>query len=592
MQDCRLHDGSTIVIIGGGPAGSACAIRLLRGADARGLRLRVLIFEGKDFNVHANQCVGVLSPPAEEVLAAELDVHLPQSLIKRRIFGYRLHGTRENLLLTGHGATAATPGRNQATYAVERAHFDRFLLDHARELGAQVVASRVTGVEFVREGALDEVRVYSESDYVRADVVVGAFGLDEALLSVFEEVTGRNGGAGFRRPSKWLKSYLTTIATTQSFQRDKLGHIVHAFLLPRACPRIEFGAVTPKGDHILVNIAGERVTSTDLDDFLQLPAVQQLLPPFDAGEIDYHEGRFPSAPARRPFGHRYVLAGDATGWLRPFKGKGINTAVVTGLRAADAMLAHGASRRAFAHYRRACADLLGDHTYGVVVRHLMLASARFVLDPLIDIGKTDPAMYDALFDAVSGHAAYRDIIRRSLKPHLVRKVAMRLLRGRRAHRAHRIRRMKEIVVRKMNVRDIDGVLRIDEKITGRPHAAYFESQCEAYIKRAPDTCLVAEHRGHVVGFVLGEVRGWEFATRLAGWLEVIGVDPAYQGHDVSRRLLDALFTALRRAGVAVVNTMVDWNDGELIDYFQAQGFERGEYLNLVRRLDEGAGGHE
>ena len=586
VQDCRLHDGSTIVIIGGGPAGSACAIRLLRGADARGLRLRVLIFEGKDFNVHANQCVGVLSPPIEAVLAEELDVHLPATLIKRQIFGYRLHGTRENLLLTGHGATAAAPGRGHATYAVERAHFDRFLLDHARELGAQVVASRVTGVEFVREGALDEVRVYSESEYVRADVVVGAFGLDEALLSVFEEVTRRHGRGGFRRPAKWLKSYLTTIATTPSFQTEKLGHIVHAFLLPRACPRIEFGAVTPKGDHILVNIAGERVTSTDLDDFLQLPAVQTLLPAFDASGINYYEGRFPSAPAARPYGHRYALAGDATGWLRPFKGKGINTAIVTGLRAADVMLAHGVSRQAFTHYRKACNDLLGDHFYGVVVRRLMVASARFVLDPLLDIGKTDPVMYGALFDAVSGHAAYRDIIRRSLQPQLVRKVAMRLLRGRRAHRAHRIRRMKEIVVRKMNVRDIDGVLRIDEKITGRPHAAYYESQCEAYVKRAPDTCLVAEHRGHVVGFVLGDVRGWEFATKLAGWLEVLGVDPAYQGGGVSRMLMDALFAAFRRAGVAAVNTMVDWNDGELIDYFQAQGFERGEYVNLVRRLDE------
>ncbi len=358
MHDCRLHDGATVVIIGGGPAGSACAIRLLRGADARGLSLRVLIFEGKDFNVHANQCVGVLSPPVEEVLARDLDVQLPHTLIKRQIFGYRLHGTRENLLLTGHGATAATPGAGQATYAVERAHFDRFLLDHARELGAQVIEARVTGIEFVREGTLDEVRVYSESDYVRADVVVGAFGLDEALLSVFEDVTRRGNGGGYRRPAKWLKSYLTTLPAPARFQTEKLGHIVHAFLLPRACPRIEFGAITPKGDHVLVNIAGERVTSCDLDAFLQLPAVQNLLPAFDPSAINYYEGRFPSAPARAPYGHRYALVGDATGWLRPFKGKGINTAIITGLRAADAMLAHGVSRRAFTNYRKACADLL------------------------------------------------------------------------------------------------------------------------------------------------------------------------------------------------------------------------------------------
>ena len=587
-KDYRLRDGSTVVIIGGGPAGSACAIKLLQGAGARGLRLRVIVFEGKDFSVHANQCVGVLSPPLEEVLARELDVRLPGSLVKRQIFGYRLHGARTNLLLTGHGATASAPGRGHATYAVERAAFDRFMLDRARELGARVLDSRVTGVEFVREDGLDEVRVYSESEYVRAEAVVGAFGLDEAMLSVFEEVTAGGGRRrqGFARPSKWLKSYLTTVAASSGFQAEKLGHIVHAFLLPPACPRVEFGAITPKGDHILVNVAGEELSSTDLDAFLRLPAVQQLLPPSDEKSLDYYEGRFPSAPARGAYGHRYALVGDATGWLRPFKGKGINTAVVTGLRAAETMLEHGVSRRAFAHYRRACADLLGDHKYGVAVRRLMLWGARYALDTLIDVGKTDPLMYDALFDSVSGHDTYRNIIRRSLKPRLVRKVGARVLRGARRHRLHLAKRMRDMTVRKMTVRDIDEVLRLDEKITGRPHAAYYESKCDAYIKRAPESCLVAEHGGRVVGFVLGDVRGWEFAAGLSGWLEVIGVDPDYQGRGVSRALMEELFRSFRRAGVRVVNTMVNWNDGDLIDYFRAQGFERGEYVNLVRSLDE------
>ena len=40
--------------------------------------------------------------------------------------------------------------------------------------------------------------------------------------------------------------------------------------------------------------------------------------------------------------------------------------------------------------------------------------------------------------------------------------------------------------------------------------------------------------------------------------------------------------------VSTVNTMVDWNDGEPIDYFRAHGLDRGEYVNLVRSLDEEA----
>ena len=50
--------------------------------------------------------------------------------------------------------------------------------------------------------------------------------------------------------------------------------------------------------------------------------------------------------------------------------------------------------------------------------------------------------------------------------------------------------------------------------------------------------------------------------------------------------MDELCEKFRRANVKVVNTMVNWNDGDLIDYFRANGFDRGEYVNLVKSLDE------
>ena len=248
------------------------------------------------------------------------------------------------------------------------------------------------------------------------------------------------------------------------------------------------------------------------------------------------------------------------------------------------MLEHGVSKHALEHYRKSCGDLLGDYRYGVVVRRLMLWGARLFLDPMIDVGKTDPLMYDALFDSVSGHDSYRNIIKRSLRPRLVRKVAARVFQGLRHHRAQRAKRMPDINIRNMTVRDIDEVLRIDEKITGKPHAAYYESKAASYISRGPDYCLVAEHRDRLVGFVLGDVRGWEFASALSGWLEIIGVDPDYHDQGVSRALMNELFARFKRAGVKLVNTMINWNDGDLIDYFSANGFARGEYVNLVKNL--------
>src|SRR5665647_1614976 len=84
----KLRNGSVVVIIVGGPAGCSCAIKLRQLAEERGRDLRIILFERKDFNLHYNQCVGVLSPPIEEVLKKELSISIPQELIKRKIMGY------------------------------------------------------------------------------------------------------------------------------------------------------------------------------------------------------------------------------------------------------------------------------------------------------------------------------------------------------------------------------------------------------------------------------------------------------------------------------------------------------------------------
>jgi ribosomal protein S18 acetylase RimI-like enzyme len=87
-----------------------------------------------------------------------------------------------------------------------------------------------------------------------------------------------------------------------------------------------------------------------------------------------------------------------------------------------------------------------------------------------------------------------------------------------------------------------------------------------------------------VGFVLAGVRGWAYGVERHGWVEVIGVAPEWQGRGVSKELLDALIAYFRRAGVASVQTVVNWNQGDLVDFFRSNGFERGEFVNLVKEL--------
>ncbi|RMG57049.1 MAG: GNAT family N-acetyltransferase [Deltaproteobacteria bacterium] len=144
----------------------------------------------------------------------------------------------------------------------------------------------------------------------------------------------------------------------------------------------------------------------------------------------------------------------------------------------------------------------------------------------------------------------------------------------------------EIRIRRMNVNDVESVLAIDEKITGRPHEAQWESKILEHLSSNPLGCLVAEVDGRVVGFVIGTIRGWEFGIPKCGWIEIVGVDPDYRRKGVARALIDALEPFFRMNSVPSVKTMIDWNDGGLVSFFSSLGFKRSEYIILEKPLEE------
>jgi ribosomal protein S18 acetylase RimI-like enzyme len=144
-----------------------------------------------------------------------------------------------------------------------------------------------------------------------------------------------------------------------------------------------------------------------------------------------------------------------------------------------------------------------------------------------------------------------------------------------------------ITVRRMRTQDADAVLRIDEKITGTPHEAQWESRIIDQLTRNPLGCLVAEMKGKVVGFIFGEIRGWEFAIPKTGWIEIVGVDPEYQGKGVARALIEKLHIYFRNPNIDRVMTMVNWNDAGLVSFFCALGFERSAFIILDKEVESG-----
>src|SRR3989440_13042910 len=100
--------------------------------------------------------------------------------------------------------------------------------------------------------------------------------------------------------------------------------------------------------------------------------------------------------------------------------------------------------------------------------------------------------------------------------------------------------MPDVRVRPMNELDIEGICRIDERITGRYRPDVWEQRTAYYLRRDPDSSQVAGVDGRVVGFMLGEVRAGECGLEEpTGCVEFFGADPSTRDNGVGRRLIEA-----------------------------------------------------
>jgi ribosomal protein S18 acetylase RimI-like enzyme len=140
----------------------------------------------------------------------------------------------------------------------------------------------------------------------------------------------------------------------------------------------------------------------------------------------------------------------------------------------------------------------------------------------------------------------------------------------------------------MKADDFDAVVAIDEKVLLSSRPDYYELKFEKLFKSNDylPTSLVAETEdGKVVGFVMGELYMGEYGIfQEEARLDSIGVDPHYQHQGIGEQLMNEFVDHLKRIGVQKINTLVDWNDIKLIQFFSANQFSPSKTINLERSL--------
>lgn len=144
-------------------------------------------------------------------------------------------------------------------------------------------------------------------------------------------------------------------------------------------------------------------------------------------------------------------------------------------------------------------------------------------------------------------------------------------------------------VRDLQADDLEDVIRIDALHTGRREPVYWKSVFEDFLgtaRRLPGVGLAAEGEDGIVGYLLGEVRAFEFGSETCGWIFGVGVDPDRTRGRVASTLLAECCRRFRKAGVSRVRTMVLRNNVPVLSLFRANGFSHGSFVQLELDLEE------
>ena len=333
-----------VAIIGGGPAGSTAAALLARAG------WRAIVFEREKFpRFHIGESLLPFSMKAFTRLGLH-EKFLRAGFMKK--FGGEIIGACSE---TGTKFYFKDGYRSQTdhAYQVTRGDFDKVLLDHAAECGAEVhEETSVDRVEFSNEDIELGVQSNGTSNSIRARYLIDASGRTSVLgrqfkikktydhlqkLSIFAHYDG-----------VWRAEGIDGTLTVLIRAIDRWF-----WLIPLSSERTSVGVVLDSETFRKSKLSAEEFLDQTL---AEQPITAKRMTSARRVSQVYVEADFSYRTARL-HGDRWLLAGDAAGFIDPIFSSGVFLAVFSGELAADALnevLDHPhKAKRLFPQYERA-----------------------------------------------------------------------------------------------------------------------------------------------------------------------------------------------------------------------------------------------
>jgi GNAT superfamily N-acetyltransferase len=145
--------------------------------------------------------------------------------------------------------------------------------------------------------------------------------------------------------------------------------------------------------------------------------------------------------------------------------------------------------------------------------------------------------------------------------------------------------MESVKLRVLRMNDLDAVTEIDYNLLGTRRREYWESRIEGSETSGVPSSLAAEANGKVIGFILGNVSGWEYGIpKNVAWIDTLGVVKEYQKKGIAQLLFREMYSMFKKVGVDKIYVFVNRRDRDLLKFFDKIGFQRGDMINLEFKL--------
>jgi geranylgeranyl reductase family protein len=360
-----------VVVVGAGPAGSTCALKLARS----GLGVAVV---DKHPPPRYKACGGGLIGRARELAGVDL-----AGIVEREC-----KAAEVNLL---HARLRFRVERNEPLVSMTmRDRLDRRLLEAAIEAGAELIAPcELTGIE----SSGGERIVCTDGGTLRARYVVAA---DGALSRTAQ-------AAGWERNLRGIPAIESEIRVdAASFERLRDCARFDFELLPHG-----YAWVFPKREHLSVGCLtterGTRGLKQHLERYIALLDLSRIEERKDHGFV------IPVAPRSRVLARDGVLlTGDAAGFADPVTCEGISHAMASGGLAAEAIGAHVSDpRRVEECYQRTVArEILSELRIARLLARVLYDRHRLRVAIFRRLGRP---LCEAFAEIISGRASYRGV---------------------------------------------------------------------------------------------------------------------------------------------------------------------------------------